>query len=100
MQRDVFRGLRIEDVNIFLGADHIWADFKKDRNAKAFGAKWAAFARASVFPTLVKSLEADPSATRKSEFMKRLEAGTASRLAVKPEAMLIPLCKMRLARTE
>jgi hypothetical protein len=37
--------------------DRIWAEFENGGNARGFGAQWAAFSRASVFPTLAAGLE-------------------------------------------
>jgi hypothetical protein len=93
-----YSGLRIEEIEVFFGEDHIWADFEERRNAQEFGARWAAFSRASVFPTLARSLDSGPATERAGEFIGRLETGVATRLAAKPESMLIPLAKMLLAK--
>jgi hypothetical protein len=93
-----YSGLRIEEIEVFFGEDHIWADFEERRNAQEFGARWAAFSRASVFPTLARSLDSGPATERTGEFIGRLETGVATRLAAKPESMLIPLAKMLLAK--
>ena len=94
-----FGGLRIEEAQVFIGEDHIWSDFEQSGDASAFGSRWAAFSRASVFPTLAESLEGGGDA-RRSAFINRLEADTAMRLATAPERMLIPLGKVLLAKED
>ena len=44
-----FARLTVEQVELFQGDDSIWRDFERDRDA-AYGARWAAFSRASVLP--------------------------------------------------
>jgi len=94
-----FNGLCMEELKIFFGEDHIWSDFEQHRDPLAFGAQWAAFARASVFPTLAGSLDGGGTTPRTSDFMKRLETGMITRLAAKPESMRIPLGRLLLAKT-
>ena len=89
-----FAGLRVKEAEVFLGEDHIWADFERDGDARTFGARWAAFSRASVFPSLAEGLE--NRAARLEAFMTRLEGMTAARLAERPERMLIPLARVHL----
>ena len=93
-----FAGLRVEEMEIFSGQDRIWADYEVHGNAREFGAQWAAFSRASVYPTLAGSLNGGRGGARGAEFINRLESGTAERLAARPERMLIPLCRMLLAK--
>jgi hypothetical protein len=93
-----FGGLRVEEIEVFFGEDHIWSDFEQHRSSQEFGARWAAFSRASVFPTLALSLESGRTSARAAEFTERLEAGITARLAAKPEPMLIPLARVLLAR--
>ena len=45
-----FAGLTIEHLEVFMGQDRIWAGFQTSGDADAFGAEWARFSRASVFP--------------------------------------------------
>ena len=89
-----FAGLSIEHLEVFNGEDRIWEDFRSTQDASAFGAQWAAFSRASVFPTLAVELDGGHRDPRGEEFLQRLEAGTANRLAKAPEQMSIPLAKM------
>ena len=93
-----FGGLQAEEIEIFYGADNIRAEYEQHGDARAFGAKWAAFSRASVFPTLAEGLDQGSENGRRAEFIDRLEADTAVRVAQKPERMLIPLCRMLISR--
>lgn len=91
-------GLTIAHLDVFPAEDRIWAQFKADGDAQAFGAQWAAFSRASVFPTLAGALEGGRDDPRAAGFMDRLEAGVRARLAAAPEPMLMPLAKMVIAK--
>ncbi|MBV8564065.1 MAG: hypothetical protein JO273_01260 [Methylobacteriaceae bacterium] len=93
-----FCGLALGELQIFEGEDRIWNDYERDRNAEAFGAEWARFSRASVFPSLASALESG-GAPRSAEFFNRLEAGLAMRLAREPQRMAIPLARMAFSRT-
>jgi hypothetical protein len=92
-----FAGLRVEELETFYGEDGIWLEYERQRNASQFASQWAAFSRASVFPTLAGNLEGG-GGPRTLDFCDRLEAGTAARLAAAPERMLIPLVKILLAK--
>lgn len=50
-------GLSMEHLEMFTVEDPNWREFERDRDAHKFGARWAAFMRASVFPTLALSLD-------------------------------------------
>ena len=52
-----FQGLTIEHLEVFNAQDRFWARFQSDGDAEAFGAQWAAFARAAMFPTLAAALD-------------------------------------------
>jgi hypothetical protein len=95
-----FKGLSIEQIEIFAGEDRIWAQYESDGDAHAFGARWAAFSRASVFPTLAASLTGGQNDPRAISFVDRLEADLTVRLAAAPERMLIPLAKMLLVKDQ
>src|SRR5205823_12261407 len=56
-QNGRFAGLLIEHLEVFREEDRIWAQFEASGDAQAFGAQWAAFSRASVFPTLAAALD-------------------------------------------
>ena len=51
-----FAGLTIEDARLFLAPDPIWEDYARNGDARAYGARWAAFSRSSVLPTLALAL--------------------------------------------
>jgi salicylate 1-O-methyltransferase len=93
-----FAGLTIEHLEVYMGEDRIWAGFKTSGEADAFGAEWARFSRASVFPSLASALDKGVDAGRTARFFDRLETGLAARLAKAPAAMEIPLAKMLLAK--
>ncbi len=93
-----FAGLSIEHMEIFQGEDRIWAEFEANRDASAFGKRWAAFSRASVFPTLAAALDGGRGDPRSADFVDRLEAGLGKRLAISTEKMLIPLAQILLAK--
>lgn len=93
-----FAGLSVEHAEVFRGEDPIWTDFQRDGDTIAYGARWAAFSRASVLPTLALALEGGASSPRAGEFIARMEEGMAARLSARPEAMLIPLASLVLAK--
>jgi SAM dependent carboxyl methyltransferase len=99
-ESDCFAGLSIEQMEIFLGEDRIWAQFESEGggDAQEFGARWAAFSRASVFPTLAAGLDGGRNDPRMVTFVDRLEADMAARLAAAPDRMIIPLGKMLLVK--
>lgn len=84
-----FAGLSLDHVEVFSGPDPIWEDFESSRDGKVYGTRWAAFARASVLPTLASALEG--AAGRKAEFLTRVESDMMARLASAPEKFPIPL---------
>ena len=81
---------------MFNAEDRFWSQYQINSDAKAFGAAWAAFIRALVFPTLMGALEGGHDDPRAAQFMDRLEAGVAQRLAASPEQMQIPLAHLVL----
>ncbi len=92
--------LSIEHLDVFEGDDLIWRQFEQDHDAGKFGARWAAFSRASVFPTLALGLKDGAGDARAGVFVEKLEAGMAARLAAAPEPMLIPLARIALVKEE
>jgi len=91
-----FERLEVEHLEVFDAEDRFWTQYQVDRDAKAFGAQWAAFARASVFPSIAAALDGGRTDPRRVEFMDRLEAGVAARMAAEPEQMQIPLAQLVL----
>ncbi|MBN9434810.1 MAG: hypothetical protein J0I45_20465 [Bosea sp.] len=92
--------LALEHIEIFEAEDAIWRDFLKDGDATAFGARWAAFSRASVLPTLALGLSEGTSAERVRDFVERMETGMAERLAAGPARTLMPLAIIVVAATD
>lgn len=91
-----FERLEIEHLEIFDGEDRFFAQYRMDKDAKAFGDNWGQFARASVFPTMVGALDGGRDDPRAGQFLDRLEAGIAARLAAAPEQTQIPLAHLVL----
>ena len=93
-----FERLEIEHLEVFNAEDRFWSQYHTDKDAKAFGAQWAAFAKASVFPTLASALEGGHADPRCGQFFDQLEAGIAARLSAAPEQMQIPLAHVVLVK--
>jgi salicylate 1-O-methyltransferase len=91
-----FERLEIEHLEVFNAEDRFWTQYQTGHDATAFGALWAAFARAAVFPTLASALAGGRTDPRQGQFCDRLEAGVAARLAANPEPMQIPLAHVVL----
>jgi hypothetical protein len=91
-----FAGLTLEEIEVFYGEDRIWTEFQGHGDARQYAARWAAFSRASVCPTLAASL--NDKELRAAEFIDRMEKRMIARLEVAPEPMLIPLAKMLLVK--
>ncbi|WP_041320929.1 SAM-dependent methyltransferase [Mycobacterium intracellulare] len=85
-----FEGLMIEHLEIFNAEDRFWARFQSDHDAHAFGAQWAAFARAALFPALVRALDGGIHDPRAGQFVEQLQGAVAERLSSAPEPMRIP----------
>ena len=95
-----FAGLSVESIEIFAEKDFIWEETAQGRDAAAFGARWAAFSRASVFPTMAAGLDGGVGDPRAPEFTNALETAMARRLAAAPEESLMPLAAVVLAKAE
>lgn len=91
-------GLTIARLEIFDAEDRIWAEFRADGDAAAFGARWAGFCRASVFPTLAASIHGADAAARRAAFVERMTDGLAARLEAAPAPMRIPLARLEIVR--
>jgi salicylate 1-O-methyltransferase len=90
--------LEVEHLEVFDAQDRFWGRYQVDGDAGAFGARWAGFARASVFPALSTALVDGTADARTSEFFDRLEACVAERLAAAPEQIPIPQAHVVLAK--
>ncbi|MCX2930899.1 SAM-dependent methyltransferase [Mycobacterium sp. CVI_P3] len=91
-----FEGLSIEHLELFNGEDRFWSQFCADKDATAFGANWAQFLRASMFPMLAAAVDAD--GDRRRLFVEQLEAAVAEQLAATPTPMSIPLALVVLGK--
>ncbi|MGV0744495.1 SAM-dependent methyltransferase [Mycolicibacterium sp. XJ870] len=91
-----FERLSIDHLEVFDAEDRIFNLYRTDKDANAFGARWAAFCRFAVFGELGQAIDDDPA--RLTQFFDRLEAGIASRLAAAPEEMRIPLAQLVLEK--
>jgi hypothetical protein len=91
-----FERVEVEHLEVFNAEDRFWTQYQVDHDATAFGAQWAAFARASVFPTLASALDGGRLDPRRADFMDRLQAGVAARLGAAPEEMQIPMAQIVL----
>jgi hypothetical protein len=92
-----FAGLAVEHLEIFRGEDQIFEAYERECDNAAFGARWAAFSRASVFPTLALALDGGDG-SRTTAFLDRMEAGMAERLAAAPAPTNIPLAAIVLVK--
>ncbi|MGH3677356.1 MAG: SAM-dependent methyltransferase [Mycobacterium sp.] len=93
-----FEQLQIDHLEVFDAEDRFWSQYQVDGDATAFGAQWAAFARAAVLPTLASALEGGHADPRREQFFDRLEAGVAARLAAAPERIQIQLAHLVLIK--
>ncbi len=93
-----FERLEIEHLEVFDAEDRFWSRYRVDGDAGAFGARWARFARASVFPALSTALTDGSADPRAAAMFDRLEAGVAERLRAAPERIQIPLAHVVLAK--
>jgi len=101
-----FEGLEIEHLEMVNGEDRFWSQFQSDKDERAFGANWAEFLRASMFPMLAAVVDADADASRgrdrrskrRREFVEQLEASVAAQLAAAPAQISIPLAMVVLAK--
>lgn len=91
-------GLTLEHLEMVEGEDTIWRDYRQTGDATAFGARWAAFSRASVLPTLARGLGADAGPDRTRDVINRMETGMARHLAAAPERSLMPLAMIVASR--
>jgi hypothetical protein len=96
----VFERSTVAHLEVFEAEDRFWTQYQADKDAKTFAARWAAFARASVFPTLADSLEGGRAGPRSEQFFDTLESGVSARLAASPEQMQIPLAQLVIEKKQ
>jgi hypothetical protein len=95
-----FEKLSIAHLEVFDAEDRFYDQYRVDKNAGSFGARWAAFARASVFPTLAAALAGGHQDDRRGHFVDELEAGIATRLTAEPQRMQIPLAQVVIEKKQ
>jgi hypothetical protein len=88
-----FEKLNITHMELFDAEDRFWKQYRSDRNADTFGARWAAFLEAALFPTLALALD-ENRAQPEQAFFDALGSGIAQRLAAAPVEMRIPLAQL------
>jgi salicylate 1-O-methyltransferase len=93
-----FEGLTIEHLEVFNAQDEYWERYQSNRDAALLGARWTAFARASVFPTLAAALDGGRTDPRLGRFFDRLDTGVAARLAAAPQRLQLPLANVVLVK--
>ena len=89
-----FEGLSVEHLDLFDAEDRFWARHQVDGDATGLGARWAAFARAAVLPTLTAALDGGPADPRAADIIGRLQGEVAVRIAARPQPMSIPLAAL------
>ncbi len=94
----IFERLQIEHLEIVDAQDRFWDRYQADKDAREFGARWAGFARASIFAALTTALDGGLANPRCADLHERLEKGVADRLAAAPERTRIPLAYVVLQK--
>ncbi|HUL99322.1 MAG TPA: SAM-dependent methyltransferase [Mycobacterium sp.] len=94
-----FAGLTVEHLELFDADDQYWTKFQKDKEATAFAAKWTAFVKTSVFPTLLTALKGGADGPKAERFIERLETGLRERISADPKRVRIPLAKLSLHKS-
>ncbi|MEV0672009.1 SAM-dependent methyltransferase [Mycobacterium sp. NPDC050441] len=91
-----FERLEIQHVEVVDAEDPIFNAYRSDRDATAFGTRWADFCRFTAFADLGAAIEGAPD--RLPLFYDRLHAGIAARLSAEPEQMRIPIAAVVLEK--
>jgi hypothetical protein len=89
-----FEKLSIAHLDVFDAEDRFFSQFEIDHDAKAFGARWAAFTRLAVFPSIASGLAGGAKDPRRTTLFDELETGIAVRLAAAPEQTQIPMAQL------
>lgn len=93
-----FEQLEIEHLEVFDAEDRFWNQYQSSSDSALFGRQWAAFLRAAVLPTLARALDGGLADPRVTDFLDRMEAGVAERIAAAPEQMQIPMAHLVLTK--
>ncbi|MED5812971.1 SAM-dependent methyltransferase [Mycolicibacterium sp. 050232] len=91
-----FERLELQHVELVAAEDRIFNAYRHDRDASAFGTRWADFLWFTAFADLGAALVGDPD--RLPVFYDRLHAGIAARLSAEPEEMRIPIAAVVLEK--
>ncbi|OLP00100.1 SAM-dependent methyltransferase [Mycolicibacterium porcinum] len=91
-----FERLEIQHVELVDAEDRIYNAYRSDKDASAFGTRWADFLQFTAFADLGSALAGTPD--RLPLFYDRLHAGIAARLAAEPEQMRIPIAVVVLEK--
>lgn len=91
-----FERLEIQHVGLVDAEDRIFAAYRSDRDATAFGTRWADFLWFTAFADLGAAITGPPE--RLSVFYDRLHTSIAERLAADPEEMRIPIAAVVLEK--
>jgi hypothetical protein len=91
-----FEKLTVEHLEVLDAEDRFWAQYRIDKKAEGLGARWAAFLRTTVFPTLAATLAVD----RRAGFLDQLSSGVADRLAASPAEVRIPLAQIVIEKKQ
>jgi hypothetical protein len=92
-----FSRLRLEEIEMFWRRPNL-VGLRAAPRSIDIATQWAAFSRASVFPTLAGGLDGVRTGPRAAAFGYRLENGRITRLAAKPQPILIPLGRLLVAK--
>ncbi|MGV0814535.1 SAM-dependent methyltransferase [Mycolicibacterium boenickei] len=91
-----FERLEIQHLELIDAEDRIFNAYRSDRDASAFGTRWADFCQFTAFADLGAALNGAPD--RVAVFYDRLHAGIAARLSSAPEEMQIPIAAVVLEK--
>ncbi|MEX3654045.1 MULTISPECIES: SAM-dependent methyltransferase [Mycolicibacterium] len=91
-----FERLEIQHVELIDAEDRIYSAYRSDKDASAFGTRWADFLWFTAFADLGSAIVGPPE--RVSLFYERLHAGIAARLSAEPEQMRIPIAAVVLEK--
>lgn len=97
---DRFEGLSVEHLEMFTAEDRFFAAYRRDQDAARFGAQWAAFARAALFPALLAWLDGGRTDPRTLEITERLESAVAAALSKDPQPVPIPLAAILMVKQQ
>jgi len=92
-----YHGLVVQHLDIIPGPDPAWDQFTADPQPDALAARWVAFSRAAMTPSLASALQGEPDPERVAAFAARLDAVLLRRLTANPVRMPFFLARVVLA---